>query len=370
MAHHTRLTRRLGALVAVAAASLFGATQAFGAITPHLLVTATSSGSTHSLNITTSRAQTDDPAARVQIDVPSGYKVALPAAGSKLGTATAQVVARDIDPTTEQGMTGTVTAVSPTDLSVAYDSASCDNRTHLAAWTVALNGTNGQLNVPIFVDQTTGTDATYGQYELVLCYRPVVAATAQNGSNRSPSGDVVDTLDLSLTPFTSPTKTGAYRWRSLWTPYAMDPSNPQGTALTMNTAGNAEAQSIVSVPSGAVSIAAKTKTIHVKGKLRLVVTITGKLEVGGEPKTGTAVSIRTGKSSKRLSGVAKVRTTKTGSYVKTLTLTKPVYVQASAALGLQDLGAGGCTASFGAAVPCVDATVGGSTALSRILHVK
>src|SRR4051812_40265428 len=127
----------VGALV-VAALALAGS--AFGAVTPRLVVTSVEAGPGQTLTVDASKQKADDPLARIQLFVPTGFQLNAPAPGGTVGTATARVVLRDSDPNHEQVMQGKVTAITPTDARVAYEGASCDATQHLAAWLVQLKG--------------------------------------------------------------------------------------------------------------------------------------------------------------------------------------------------------------------------------------
>ena len=205
----------LGSLVAV---GLVLAGRSLGAVTPHLVVTERVGGTGPTLSISASRQESDDPAGRIQVFVPSGFTLNSPLIGTPVGSATARVVVRDANPNEEQAWAGTVVAISPTDPSVAYEGSGCDPDQHLATWMVRLKGARGSLSFPIFVDSTTDTTAGFGPYVLVACFRP--PDLSPTDPNRSPNGVVVDSFTVALTSFAAPTTVGSYLWRSLWTPFA------------------------------------------------------------------------------------------------------------------------------------------------------
>ena len=347
-------------LLAAGALLFFGFTgSSLGAVTPHLVVSSIETVSGQTLAISASKPMADDAVARIQLVVPTGFALNSPAGGRSVGSATARVVMHDVDPRTEQALTGSVIAIGPTDASVAYEASSCDTNQHLAAWMVQLSGRKGAtpFSFPVFVDSANGSGDTY---VLVACFRPsdVPAGTP----NRSANGAAIDSFTLSLTPFARPTTPGDYRWRSLWTPFTAGNG-------ALNTAGNVEAQSVVTIPAGQAVIFGKKSTTKVHGEKVVRVLITGQVLVGGEPVGPVLVTIRHGASPTKLVSLGAVRSGTDSGYTKWVTLLKPVqYFQASAFVPVKDLGAAGCQASFG--VPCVDATAGAGRVISGTMLVK
>ena len=93
----------------------------------------------------------------------------------------------------------------------------------------------------------------------------------------------------------------------------------------------------------------------------------GKLVVNGEAMDGIAIRVKHGISPSRLVTAGGVKTNGAGVWSLRTRVTKTQSYQAGATIGSSDLGSGGCKASFG--VPCLDATVGGTSYLSRLLRV-
>ena len=328
-----------------------------GALTPQLRVT-TAGGQT--LSITVSRQQADDPAGRVELVVPTGFTLASPAVGALVGTATAKVVSRDADPNKEQFGSGSIRTISPTDPSVAYESASCDPVEHLAAWAVRLSVGRQPFTFPIFVDAATDTTASLGPYVLVACFRP--ADLPATDPNRSARGSVVDSFTLSSNRFVAPTAAGSYVWRSFWTPFSA------GTG-DLNTTATVEAQSVTVVPSGEVDLAATTSTVRASGVRVVLVTVFGRVLVGGVPAGSVVVRLRRGHTATKLVGLARVRTGGDGVYLDVVALPRTQYFQAIVYLPAKDLGAAGCQATF-ADTPCLDATSGGGQVASAVVSVS
>ena len=80
------------ALAAVGALVLAG--PSFGAVTPHLVVSSTVAGPGQTLIIDASKQKGDDPVARIQFFVPTGFELNSPAPGANVGNASARVVLR------------------------------------------------------------------------------------------------------------------------------------------------------------------------------------------------------------------------------------------------------------------------------------
>ena len=183
------LERRLGRVVIVGmvgVAALILAGPSLGAVTPHLVVTASpAAGGIQTLSISASTQKSDDQVGRIQLFVPTGFTLNSPPAGTQVGRVTARVVLGDLNPAAEKSSSGSVLAISPTDPAVAYEDTNCDPSQHLAAWIARLGTGKTVLSVPIFVDATSDTAASFGPYVLVVCFRPAdLPATDPNRSTR------------------------------------------------------------------------------------------------------------------------------------------------------------------------------------------
>jgi hypothetical protein len=214
---------------------------------------------------------------------------------------------------------------------------------------VRVQGGGDTWNFPIFVNATAGSETSLGAYKLVACFRPV------SGPNMDQYGNKFVSMSMALKGFTSPTAAGQYRWRSQWTPY--------GANNAINQAGTVEAQSIVTMPSGVLSIASKRV-----GKHRYA--ITGKLLVNGEAFRGATVAVRHGASKSKLVTLGNAKTSTTGAFQKLITVKRPHWYQAGTTLGGQDLGGTGCTASFGPTVPCVNVTNAKVAVVSPFIRLR
>ena len=349
----------LGVLAVNAFVFLGLAGTSLGAVTPHLVVSSTAAGPGQTLTISASKPMADDAVGRVQLFVPTGFPLEL-ARGRR------QRRQGDREGGHARPRPGRRAGADRHDHRDRADRRlrrlrGLELRPEPASRRVdgAAERTEGQppFSFPIFVDATSGANTAFGPYVLVACFRP--ADVAAGTPNRSANGAVIDSFTLSLTPFARPTTAGDYRWRSLWTPFAAGNG-------TLNTAGDVEAQSIVTIPAGQVVIFGKKSTARSHGKTLVRVLVTGQVLVGGEPVGPVLVTIRHGISPSKLVSLGTVedRQRTAGTRSSSRCSTKTEYFQASAHVPAKDLGASGCQASF-PGVPCVDATAGAGQRCER-----
>jgi hypothetical protein len=356
-----RKSIRWGVTGAAAAASLACAGSALGAAFGPQLVSVSPSGPKLGplVSLTGTIGRNDDPIAKVQLYAPVGFTLSAPPVGGKVGTAAGVSIATDVG-NDEEHLRGDIVAVNPADPAYAQLSATCDNVAHAAVWVARLQAAGQSLNVPIFVDRTTGAEAQLASTKLVVCLAPQDAPVGS--AVKTPGGEKLVSFTFNLTALSNPSAAGEYRWRSLWTPYV------SGTA-TIDTARTVEAQSVARLP-GSLSLTAKRSK---QGK-RTIVTLAGhatlpagKLAAGAEIGPGTAVTLLLGKSSSKLSALKGVATNGAGDFARKVTITRPTYFRA---VLVTPAAKTDCTASFGAAVPCVSATVGGLDLRSGLIRVK
>jgi hypothetical protein len=330
----------LGAVAALVALAF--SSSALAAINPRLDVG--TGVQSKSLTIGARVGQSDDWIGKLQVYVPTGYKLSLPATGS----VTVQAVETQLGTSNVGKLTGKLAAAPAGDATVAWASANCDTGVHAAVSTVTVMGNDDSWILPVFVDNTTGTETQFGSQKLVVCFGP----RGPGGSN--PMANKLLSLSMTLGGVTIPTGPGDYTWRSLWTPFAGTPSD----ALDPNA--SLEAQSIVHVAPAELTIAAK--------KVGAKVLLTGKLAVGGEAMDGITVKLTHGATKARLITLGSAKTNGAGIYALRTPLKTLRFFQAGATVGGGDLGATGCKASFG--LPCLDATTGGLALVSRVIYVK
>jgi hypothetical protein len=247
--------------------SLAFASTAMATYQPRLVVSPTSpAASGAGSTITVSQAQTDDPTARLAIYVPSGYTVQTTAApGTQLGLVTASVVAADLGGTLLP-LTGNVVVhnpANPDESTVAASVTQCTGTaTHAAIWVLVLQAAGQTLRVPVAVDPTTGAEATFSSYKLVICLPPPDVPAGTPG--RATFGAKLVRATMTLSNITNPAANGSYLWRTVFTPYTPGTGRP-------NAVGTVEAQSTVALPTR-LAIAARL----VKHVVRVTVTVKGK----------------------------------------------------------------------------------------------
>lgn len=298
-----------------------------------------------SLTIKVTQAQTDPQPARISIYVPSGYSInASATAGSKIGTTTGTVFARDVN--IPLPLTGDVVAVPPT-----TNAPGCDPVSHIAVWNLALTVANNSINLPVHVDQTSGAEAAFGAYKLVVCLGPDDVPAGTPG--RSPNGARL--LDATFTVnnvFT--VAPGNTVWKAFTTPYAAGTGKP-------DAAGTVETRAIVS--NGVVTLNAR-----VMNKGKRVVRASGKVTQAGAAVAGAQVSLLLNGKSRfqprtAASGAYSILLRKSGK--KTTTT-----FQARTTVAERDATSTGCASPSLPNVPCVNATSSGFTAVSRKVRIR
>lgn len=331
---------RLGVLALVGTAALALAGTALAKQTLSVKQDATA------LTIKISQAQTDPQPAKITVYVPSGYTINASATpGSKIGTTTGSIFARDLN--IPLPLSGDVVVAPP-----STNAPGCATGTHLAVWLLALQVAGQAINLPVHVDQTTGAEAALGAYKLVICLGP--ADVPLNTPGRSPNGaQLLEATFAVSNIFTSPATGGI--WKTITTPYAAGSPAP-------NAAGTVETRSFVS--TGTVTLASKV----ISAKKR-VVRFTGKVTQAGVPVTGTQVSILINGAARfraktNASGAFTVNLKKTGSKAATT-------FQARVTAAERDITSTGCASPTpGVPLGCVSATASPFTAVSRKIKVR
>jgi hypothetical protein len=300
-----------------------------------------------SLTIKISQAQTDAQPARISIYVPTGYSLnTSQGPGTVIGTTSGSVFARDAN--IPLPLSGDVVVAPPN-----TNAAPCFTGTHTAVWLLRLQVAGQQIQLPIAVDQTSGTAGALGSYQLVTCLAP--SDVPQGTPGRSPNGaqllEAVFTVNNIF-----PVPAGTSVWKTLTTPYT------PGTGVP-NAAGTVETRSIVG--TGAISIGKKVTSAK-KRTIRL----SGKVSQAGAAVAGTQVTLLlNGKASTKL----KARTNAVGNYTINLRKTgkkSTTTFQARVTVAERDVTSTGCASPSVPPVPCVSATASGFTALSAKIKVR
>jgi hypothetical protein len=350
------MSRRLLVLGGAATASLALASSALAKT--QLLVTAATEVGASATTVVHIRGETTDPApARVTIYLPSGYVANLgQTAGIQVGTVTASAQRLMLSPDAVD-VPGTIVTDTPAN----YTDGFCAPGLHAAVWLLHLNVQGTTVDVPVFVDRTTGNEAPFSSAKLVLClanpYEQAVPGT------RAPTGlRLVDTkLALSAGMVTNPTLAGSFVWRAVVTPWTAN-------GATENAPGTIEAQSIVNIPSS-LSLKAKVQTKrHTKGRRTTVansVLLSGKLLEDLKGVAGARITFfANGKT------VGSAPTATDGAFLRKTSLTRTTTLRATATVPTRETTCVSPLSVAAAPAGCSAATIAGYKIGSDIVTAR
>jgi hypothetical protein len=302
----------------------------------------------NSVNIKATGDPADDPTASVRIFAPAGTQLTTnQAPGTTIGRITA--IARALDLAgAEVPLSGPIVVASPGQVSPTDQAACLQGATPLATWVLMLSAAGQSLPVPAFLVPTTAAQAPLGPAYIQVCLRPPDVPVGTPG--RQPLGAKAYSVDATLNGVFSQVPVGA--WIALWTPYT-----PLVGAV--NVAGTVA--SPAAIAPGALSLTARTAG---RGAL-----VSGAVTQAGQPRGGATVTILGGTARNRLTTRKRVRVSANGRFstrfavgtffrataVATGGVAMPLCTQLAAAL---------------APIPCVNPTVNGFTAQSKVVRKK
>ena len=259
-----RLAIAAGAVVA----TLAWTGSAWAVYQPRLIVTSLTNGANKPTTMLLEHLQTanDDATAKDTIYAPLGYQANLTAApGTNIGTVEATLILRSGGNATADA-TGAVVVDSPSNW--APQATQCTGTaTHEAVWRLDITVAGSPLRVPIFVDHSTGADATFSSVKIQFCLLGPIGTPA--------GAQLLDAFFDVQNVFTSPPNTADRVWRAVMTPYL--PGSPQP-----NPAGTVESQAVV---PGRVAFSIKARGLKKKG----MVLISGKVLVDGKPSARATI---------------------------------------------------------------------------------
>ena len=262
---------RLAIAAGAVMATLAFTGSAWSAYQPRLIVTSLTNGPNKPTTMLLEHLQTaaDDATAKDTIYAPLGYQANLTQApGTNLGTVDATLILRSGGNATADA-SGPVVVDSPSNWTP--QAAQCTGTaTHEAVWRLDITVAGTPLKVPIFVDHSTGADATFSSVKIQFCLAGPIGTPA--------GAQLLDAFFDVQGVFTSPANTQPRVWRALMTPYVAGSPNP-------NPAGTIESQAVV---PGRVSFSVKTKALK---RPRGNVLISGKVLVDGKAVGGTRIQI-------------------------------------------------------------------------------
>jgi hypothetical protein len=316
---------------------------ALASYTPKLVVSQAGPQTTIHLSI----PKADDATLKLTIYAPAPATLGQ-APGTQIGTVTAQVNAKAISPDAILPLTGVVQVADGTAAPLAILATQCtQTTTHAATWLLVLTAAGQTLNVPAWVDPTSGAETAFGSGKLQVCLpSPDVPQAAGGAAFGAKLLDVKFTVSGIFGASPAPIAT----WPSVFVPYL-----PGGA--TPNPAGAVLALAIQAQPTFAFTAKAATK-----GRA----SFSGKISAAGVGASGASVVILEG--SKKL---AATTTGATGSFSASAKLKKGTHtVRARATAPDRDVTAQGCAVAPPGAPKCVSATAAGGTLSSSAVKVK
>jgi len=259
---------RLALLAGAVVTALAFTGSAWATYQPRLIVTSLTNGANKPTTMLLEHLQSaaDDPTLKDTIYAPLGYQAVLTQApGTNIGTVDATLILRNGGNATADA-SGPVVVDSPANW--APQATQCTGTaTHESVWRLDITVAGTPLRVPIFVDHSTGSDATFSSVKIQFCL---------TGPIGTPAGaQLLDAFFDVQSVFTSPPNTADRIWRAVMVPYLPGTQNP-------NPAMIVESQAVV---PGRVSVSVKAKPLKKRG----FVLISGKVLVDGKPVSKTTI---------------------------------------------------------------------------------
>jgi hypothetical protein len=342
------MKRRIGTVAVglAAVAALIAVPAAMAAYTsPKLEITQSASG----VVVKASLSPNDDPTAAVVIVPPTGTQLTTSQApGTVLGPVKAIVKALDLAGA-DLPLEGQLVVAAPGQVPAATQTGCIGAAAPIATWLMVLSAAGQTLTVPTYLVSTAGTPYTaIGPAFIGICLPPPDVPAGTPG--RATFGAKVYSAELTINGVFGKVAVGA--WISAWVPYTPGVGKP-------NPAGAVVAPAAIA--PGAVTITAKRSG---KGAI-----VSGAVTQAGQPRGGATVTAFGGSAKSKLTARKRVRVTASGRFsVKFATGTffradavatggtaTPLCTQLQPALG---------------ATPCVNPTVNGFTAKSKVVKKK
>jgi hypothetical protein len=337
--------RILTAAVGIASvAALIAVPAALAAFTtPKLEVRQTAQATTFKVT----QSSSDDAVASLRIFVPTGTTVtATQAPGTTLGAVNALLKLHALAGA-EVPVQGNVVVAPPGAVPAAVVTACTGGATPTATWLLALSIAGTPVNVPLFIVPTSGALTALGPAYIQTCiaspYIPVASGGATGGAQ-------LVNAEFSVQGVFSQVSLGAFvAILTPWTP---------GTG-TVNVAGTVA--SPAAIAPGAVSLTAR--------RLGAGARLAGRVTQAGQPRGGATVTIFGGTRSGSLRSIGRARVATNGAFT--------FRARAGTFFRARVVAAGGAAAPLCtqlgpafAPVPCVNPTVNGFTAQSRVVRKR
>jgi hypothetical protein len=311
-------------------------------------------GSSGSTTIHVNVATSSDAVAQINIFAPTGVAANLSAAaGTTIGNVDATAIAHD-----QGGLTLPLSGNVVVDNAASHTADPCSPGTNQAVWIMNLSVAGQTLQIPIYVNPTTGAAAALGAYDLRICLPPWDVPAGTPG--RAAFGaQLVDARLVLNSIFTSPTTAGTGVWEMITTPWTPGKGTP-------NPAGTWESRGVVPLP-----VVLTIKAAYSAKTNRW--TLSGTLTEGGKPVPNSTVRIARGPSSKSLPKQASAKTSSSGTWKASgkLSPKKTTYFQAQASAPERDFTQAGCQNPATAVAPagCTSAKLPAWAVTSVVVRV-
>ena len=331
-------------LALAALAALVVATAATAAYTtPKLTVTYATGNVTR---IVASASNSDDATARAAIVIPNGSTLTTAAAGTKVGTARAQVSALALGGALLP-LAGDIIVAPPGAVPPASQTGCIGAVAPQATFLLVLQAAGQTINLPAYIIPTSGAQQALGTAQLVFCLAPPDIPTTSGGAT---FGAKFLSADLSLTGVIGPVVQGA--WVAFWTPWQAGNGQINATGTVASPA---------TIAPGGLTLTGR----KVRGAKRL----SGRVTQGGAG-VATRVSIYGAVGRRAFRRIATVSARANGAYTYAVPRrSKATRFQTRVVVAGRDSAA--VCAQFGALpVPCVNGTVSGFSARSRNVTVR
>lgn len=290
----------------------------------------------------------DDATARVGIIAPTGTQLTTSQApGTVLGPVRATVKALDLAGA-DLPLEGQLVVAAPGQIPAATVAQCTGGATPLATWVMVLTAAGQTLQVPTYLVPTSGTQTAAGPAFIAICLPPPDVPVGTPG--RATFGAKVYQAELTINGVFSKVTTGA--WISSWVPYTPGAGTPNAAGVVVAPAA---------VAPGAVSISAKRSG---KGAV-----VSGTVTQAGQPRGGATVTVLGGSTKSKLTTRKRVRVGANGKFATKFAVGTFFRADAVATGGAAPPLCTQLQPLIGA-TPCVNPTVNGFTAKSKVVRKK
>ena len=312
---------------------------------PKLEVTQTANG----VVIKASLDPNDDPTAAVVIVAPSGTQLTTSQApGTVLGPVKAIVKALDLAGA-DLPLDGQLVVAAPGQVPAATQ-AGCIGASivPLATWVMVLSAAGQVLQVPTYLVKTGGALAQLGPAVIAICLPPPDLPAGTPG--RATFGAKVYSAELTVNGVFSPVAVGA--WIANWVPYNPGKGTPNPAGQVISPAA---------IAPGSVTLTAKKKGLGA--------TLAGVVTQAGQARGGAVVTISGGSVAAKIKTLGRAKVGANGKFA--------FKAKAGTFFRAKAVAAGGSAPPLCAqiqpalgSIPCVNPTVNGFTAQSKVVKKK